>query len=881
MNLDNYSTAELLREIQALKTRLKTAEDTLEAIHHGAVDAFVIATPEGEKVFTLQSGDYTYRLLIEQMREGAVIVTSDGGILYANQAFANLVQLPLAKIIGSKFQQFILERDIDNLQALMKIKDQDLAAADEFSLINIHQQKISVYINANSLNINNYEITCFIVTDLTEKYQNEQIIASERFARSILEQVGESIVVCDETGKIIRASQVFHTLCGTNPLWQNFDNFISLFFSHLDANIIANIIQSLPNYVPDIMVEHRFHINTVLQGQIYNGVEVYFQRPDGQQFDLFLNARPLLNSIGEIIGAIVNLTDITERKRQEAEIHQAKLELEIRVSQRTAELTELNKHLLISLDEIEKKQQKLLEQSQLLDLAHDTILTKDINSSVITFWNNGGDKMYGWTKAEAMGKVCHKLLKTQFPQPLAEIQAQFLKLGYWEGELIHTHKNGNTVIVSSRWVLQKDDSGKPVNILEINNDITQQKQKEADLKQSETKFRSLTECLPIGVFLTDKEGKIIYTNPYYQKISGLIMSETREENWLDFIHADDREKILKEWLKILNNSNSPTDFCELDFCHEVKYFYQDNQIHYARIHLAPMLIEQKKMSGYIGIVEDITEIRAVEQMKKDFISIASHELRTPLTAINGALGLLAGKVYDQNPDKRSQMINIAAAQTARLVRLVNDILTLQKLESSNTTLVKQSCDAAKLIIDSVNLMQPEAEKNRINFNINPMAIEIWVNPDAIIQTLTNLLSNAIKFSAPYTTITVSNILVDSQKTQAQIFAHLTNNSLLNVLSPPYVMFQVQDQGQGIPADKLETIFGWFQQVDSSDAREKGGTGLGLAICRNIIQQHEGHIWAESKLGQGSTFFFALPLRENHNENYHPHLFPLNHESAAF
>ncbi|MBD2296507.1 PAS domain S-box protein [Anabaena sphaerica FACHB-251] len=864
MNLDNYSTEELLQEIQVLQTRLTTAEDTLETIHQGAVDAFVIATPEGEKVFTLQSGDYTYRLLIEQMSEGAVIVTSDGGILYANQAFANLVQIPLAKIIGSKFQRFILERDVDKLQALMKIKEQNLAAAGEFSLINIHQQEISVYINANSLNINSYEITCFIVTDLTEKHQNEQIIASERFARSILEQVGESIVVCDETGKIIRASQVFHTLCGTNPLWQNFDNLISLFFSHLDSNIITNIIQSLPNYVPDIMAEHRFHINTVLQGQTYQGVEVYFQRPDGQQFDLFLNARPLLNSIGEIIGAIVNLTDITERKRQEAEIHQAKLELEIRVAQRTAELTELNKHLLITLDEIEKKQQKLWEQAQLLDLAHDTILTKDINSSVITFWNNGGEKMYGWTKAEAIGKVSHKLLKTQFPQPLAEIQAQVLKLGYWEGELIHSDKNGTYVTVSSRWVLQKDESGKPVKILEINNDITQQKQKEADLKKSETKFRSLTECLPIGVFLTDKEGKIIYTNPYYQKISGLTIAATRGKNWLDFIHADDREKILKEWLMILNNS--PKDFCELDFCHEVKYFYQDNQIHYARIHLAPMLIEQEKMSGYIGIVEDITEIRAVEKMKKDFISIASHELRTPLTAINGALGLLAGKVYDKNPEKRSQMINIAAAQTARLVRLVNDILALQKLESGNTILVKQSCDAANLIIDSVNLMQPEAEKNHINFNINTISIEIWVNPDAIIQTLTNLLSNAIKFSTPCTTITVSNILVDSQETQAQIFAHLTNNSLLNVLYPPYVMFQVQDQGQGIPADKLETIFGWFQQVDSSDSREKGGTGLGLSICRNIIQQHEGQIWAESNLGQGSTFFFTLPLRENHNEN---------------
>ena len=558
--------------------------------------------------------------------------------------------------------------------------------------------------------------------------------------------------------------------------------------------------------------------------------------------------------MGEITGAIINLTDITERKRQEAELQQAKLELEMRVAERTAELTKVNKNLHFTLNKLEENQQILWEKSQLLDLAHDTIFTQDLNS-VITFWNQGGEHIYGWTKAEAIGKVAHVLLQTQFPISLSEIHAQLINYGYWEGELIHIAKNGIPVTVASRWVLQKDELGNPIKILEINNNITQQKQKEADLQDSESKFRSLSECLPIGVFLTNIQGECIYVNPWFQKIFDVKIAEVVGKNWLEIIHAENEENLFNLWSRILADSQE-------EFNHEIRYFHKDGKTRYAQIRLAPMLINGTKLSGYIGTVEDVTEIRAVAQMKRDFISIVSHELRTPLTAIHGSLGLLAGKVYDKNPERQSQMINIAASQTERLVRLVNDILVLEKLESGQTKIVKQACDAAQLIRDSADTMQVEAEKHHISFNIQPLSLAVWANSDAIIQTLTNLLSNAIKFSPPDTTISISNTLVDTEETQAQISAHFSNHSVFNSLTPPYILFQVEDQGKGIPADKLESIFGWFQQVDASNAREKSGTGLGLAICQSIIQQHEGQIWAESKLGQGSTFFFTLPLYSN-------------------
>jgi signal transduction histidine kinase len=158
------------------------------------------------------------------------------------------------------------------------------------------------------------------------------------------------------------------------------------------------------------------------------------------------------------------------------------------------------------------------------------------------------------------------------------------------------------------------------------------------------------------------------------------------------------------------------------------------------------------------------------------------------------------------------------------------------MQSGQSTMAKAACDAAELIAQTVEVMQAIAGKAGVTLSVRSQSVRLWADPDRLIQTLTNLLSNAIKFSPPGSRVWLT---VEQQA--------------------DYVLFQVKDQGRGIPVDKLESIFERFQQVDSSDARKKGGTGLGLAICRSIVQQHGGRIWAESTPGKGSAFFFTLPL----------------------
>lgn len=236
------------------------------------------------------------------------------------------------------------------------------------------------------------------------------------------------------------------------------------------------------------------------------------------------------------------------------------------------------------------------------------------------------------------------------------------------------------------------------------------------------------------------------------------------------------------------------------------------------------------------IARDISERKEIERVKDEFVSVVSHELRTPLTSIRGALGLLAAGKLDDAPDKRKRMLELAASNTDRLIRLINDILDIERMASGGVAFERADVSLPELVSLSVEAIRPLADRAGVAIAMDVQPLHVLGDSDRLIQTLTNLLDNAIKFSPKNSTVEIS-VERDGR----------------------FARFAVKDRGRGIPRDMLDAVFNRFQQVDNSDSREKGGTGLGLAICRNIVEQHGGRIWVESAVGEGSTFRFTIPL----------------------
>ncbi len=263
---------------------------------------------------------------------------------------------------------------------------------------------------------------------------------------------------------------------------------------------------------------------------------------------------------------------------------------------------------------------------------------------------------------------------------------------------------------------------------------------------------------------------------------------------------------------------------------------------------ATPLARDDVVQGAVVVFRDVTQRLEVDRMKSEFVSMVSHELRTPLTSIRGSLGLLAGGALGPLPAPAIRLVDVALESCARLTRLINDILDIERIESGTMPMEIADHDAAALIDAATSQLQLIATQVDVELVVSHADGVVFADADRAVQTLINLVDNAIKFSPRQTIVDVSSSV------QGDL-----------------VEFCIRDHGRGIPYDKLDSIFSRFEQVDSSDAREKGGSGLGLAISRSVVERLGGRIWAESTEGNGATFRFTLPRAVHHAVETEPEL----------
>ncbi|WP_036483762.1 ATP-binding protein [Myxosarcina sp. GI1] len=408
----------------------------------------------------------------------------------------------------------------------------------------------------------------------------------------------------------------------------------------------------------------------------------------------------------------------------------------------------------------------------------------------------------------------------------------------FELELMEQLANQIGIALSQAELLENLEGLVAERTTKLREEIGERIKAEAAARRSEEQLRLIANGLPVLIAYVDRQQHYRFNNEAYQIWLGLSPDEIFDSH-LQQVHGEAEYRQIQRYIEIAlagQTVNYERDVILLDGC-----------VHALSITYIPHIDKNSaKVIGFFALTSDISDRKAIERMKDEFIAVVSHELRTPLTSIHSSLKILATGKLGNLSSKGQRMLQIADEQTERLVRLVNNVLDLQRIQSGKVKMNKKACKATSLMIEAAQTMQAMAQEHQVKLLVEPVQLLVWADYDYIVQTLTNLVSNAIKFSPPHSTVWLS---ATNDKRKHQRSREKTTAK---------VIFAVKDRGQGIPGDRLETIFERFQQVDSSDSRKKGGTGLGLAICRQIVEGHGGRIWAESCLEGGSTFYFTLP-----------------------
>jgi PAS domain S-box-containing protein len=472
---------------------------------------------------------------------------------------------------------------------------------------------------------------------------------------------------------------------------------------------------------------------------------------------------------------------------------------------------------------------------QLIEGSLGAVFTHTLDGTLLSL-NAYGAESLGYSTEEMVEQNLAHFMPTEAQGSFQEYLATLLADGEAQGTFELCHLDGTVHVLAYRNRLMSASSGEAYALC-FGVDITEKVRAEERLSALTTQSNSILDSVGDGIFGTDLNGVATVCNPAAAQMLGYRPDEIATHILGHNLHA------------LSHHSRADgTPYPEID-CPISKstleqkpvrvstdVFWRKDGTSFPVEYVACPIMDGGMASGMVVAFSDTTERLALDRMKDEFVSTVSHELRTPLTSMRASLGLIASGALEKRPDKAKQMLSIAIANTDRLVNLVNDILELERIGSGKAELHYGEVDVDEMVHRVADLVSGTAGKTGIRFTFAATGVKVWADGDRIFQTLTNLVSNAIKFSPAGGEI------------------HLAARNT----APGEATLEVRDHGRGIPPDKLELIFGRFQQVDASDSRVMGGTGLGLAICRSIITQHGGRIWAESTLGEGARFYFTLP-----------------------
>ena len=587
----------------------------------------------------------------------------------------------------------------------------------------------------------------------------------------------------------------------------------------------------LPQRFRETHIAHREHYFTTPRTRPMGiGLQLFGRRKDGTEFPVDISLRPLLlDDMPHVIGAI---RDVTEQRFAERE--------------RTQQLQQI--HL----------------QNELINLAHDAIFVRDPISRVLS-WNHGAEELYGWTAQEALGRVSHILLKTRFPITRGDVDVHLKKEGQWEGQVTQTRRDGSTVIVESRQVLIRDQAGKTQAILEINRDITERRRLERAEQAVHTEtaerlafLQQVLDALPSSIYLVyGSDARLILANRAASRVWGA--------QWLP--NQPMLEFLVSNGIEITDTQGRPVSTSNFATLRAVQrgesVLHHQETIHHLDGSSLPVLVSavtlpmshnfrppkskrQKQATAgepvALVVHQDVSILKEAEYLKDEFIGIAAHELRTPLAALAGFVDMLVAQTARGHGPAlagwQEEALQEIKEATDRLVTLTEDLLDMTRLQAGQLILQRTPTNVVPLVHRVAFHMQQLTTRHQLEVRTHHTELVADIDARRTEQMLNNLIGNAMKYSPRGGPITIT------------IWEETADNA---------VCISVQDKGIGIPMHQQAQIFGRFMRAENAQLWEISGTGLGLYLCRELVEQHGGHLWFESEEGAGSTFFVTLPL----------------------
>ncbi len=692
--------------------------------------------------------------------------------------------------------------------------------------------------------------------DVTERTRTEQALKeSEARYRTLIETSPDAIGVCDLQGKLLFSNRQVALLHG----YENETEILGL-----------NVLELI---APQDRILAKHNLQEILTQESVTDIEYTMLKKDGSRFPGEVSASLMQDTQGNPQAIIALVRDITKRKLVEEALKKAKEELEVRVQERTAQLKQANEYLRVEIQEHRLVQEALRQSEQRLNeaifAAQMGAWDWDLSSDRVK-WSDGVEAMFGLAENTFAGTY-EAFLDCVHPedQSLVNLAVKHtIETGEgYEVEIRVIWANGTIHWIAAKGALLYNQECVAVRMTGTVTDITKRKQMELALERERQQLLEIIKNAPVAMVMFDKQMRYLAYSQKWLKDYNL----DEKLNLIGRSHYEIFPDLLERW----RSEHQRGLQGEIVSASEDIWERSDGSKTYVRWAIHPWYNPEGEIGGIVLASDHINELveareAALEasRIKSEFLANMSHEIRTPMFGVLGTAGLLLKTPLEPQQLDYAHTIRSSAEN---LLAVINDILDFSKLEAGEMPLENLDFDLESCIESVVDILAPQAEEKKLELAIlldQDVPRNLQGDPGRLRQIILNLLGNAVKFTD------VGEVLLKvsvAEKLEDKGGFCSIPNPQSTPPTPPYkggenpkskiqnqekLRFQVTDTGIGINATDLTKLFQPFSQVDASTTRQYGGTGLGLIICKQLVELMGGKIGVESKLGQGSNFWFT-------------------------